>query len=499
VTTQGIEKILQQGEGLEVEFKESHFELSKSTFQTICAFLNRHGGHLLLGVKNNGTVEGVLESEAEKMKNEIVTNANNLSKLNPQFYRSPQIIHYKGKTIIYVYVPESSQVHNTVGKIFDRNATDGDIDITNIQHQVTQLYIRKQQTYSENRIYPFVRIADFRQDLLQRVRTMAGNQKANHPWMKMNDEELLQSAGLYQKNYTAGDEGYTMAAVLLLAKDEVIQSILPHYKSDAILRIENVDRYDDRDDVRTNLIESYDRLMAFVAKHLPDKFYQEGPQRISLRDRIFREVIANLLVHREFTNAFPAKMIIEKNRVFTENWNRPHGSGLINPALFSPFPKNPVIAKFFKEIGWVEELGSGVRNAFKYVSAYSGGKNPVFEEGDVFKCMIPLDGSLMTGDTVNNSVHDTVTIISDTVNDTVNDTIGESVKKRFVKTILAIVDSPGIKIKDILKNVESSERTLKSDLKILSNIGLIVYRGSAKTGGYYLSKSLEVKLKSTAP
>ncbi len=38
-----------------------------------------------------------------------------------------------------------------------------------------------------------------------------------------------------------------------------------------------------RDDIRTNLIESYDRLMAFVEKHLLDKFYLEKDQRISIR------------------------------------------------------------------------------------------------------------------------------------------------------------------------------------------------------------------------
>lgn len=91
--------------------------------------------------------------------------------------------------------------------------------------------------------------------------------------------------------------------------------------------------------------------MAYTAKHLSDSFYQEGSQRISLRDRIFREVAANLLVHREFSNPYPAKFIIEAKQVFTENWNKPHHTGLINPNLFSPFPKNPVIAKFLKEIG----------------------------------------------------------------------------------------------------------------------------------------------------
>ena len=92
--------------------------------------------------------------------------------------------------------------------------------------------------------------------------------------------------------------------------------------------MENLDRYDDRDDIRTNLIDSYDRLMAFIAKHLPDKFYLEGTTSISLRDRLFREVVSNLLIHRAYSNAFPAKLIIEKDRVYTENWSHAHGWGL---------------------------------------------------------------------------------------------------------------------------------------------------------------------------
>jgi ATP-dependent DNA helicase RecG len=186
----------------------------------------------------------------------------------------------------------------------------------------------------------------------------------------MSDMELLQSAQLFQRDYQSGKEGFTLAAVLLLGDDQVILSVLPHHRTDALLRRENIDRYDDRDDIRTNLIESYDRLMAFVAKHLPDKFFLEKDQRISLRDHIFREVAANMLIHREFLNPYPAKLIIETHRLFAENSNKPHGHGLIDPANFSPFPKNPVIARFFKEIGRADELGSGVRNLFKYCRHY---------------------------------------------------------------------------------------------------------------------------------
>ena len=142
--------------------------------------------------------------------------------------------------------------------------------------------------------------------------------------------------------------------------------ILSHHKTDTLLRVDNLARYDDRDDIRTNLIEIYDRLMGFTAKHLPDKFHLIGSQRVSLTDRIFREVAANCLIHREYLNPFPVKFIIEKNYVYTENANKTHGYGLINPAGSPPFSKNPVIARGVKEIGRADELGSGGGGIFPF-------------------------------------------------------------------------------------------------------------------------------------
>ena len=53
-------------------------------------------------------------------------------------------------------------------------------------------------------------------------------------------------------------------------------SVLPQHKTDAIFRVENLDRYDDRDVIITNLLETYDRLIAFGQKHLSDPFVQEA-------------------------------------------------------------------------------------------------------------------------------------------------------------------------------------------------------------------------------
>lgn len=127
---------------------------------------------------------------------------------------------------------------------------------------------------------------------------MAGLQTPGHSWLEMDDIELVRSAQLYRKDYQTGEEGFTLAAVLLFGRDDVILSVLPHFRTDAIVRKENLDRYDDRDDIRTNLIDSYDRLMAFAEKHLPDKFYLERDQRISIRNHIFREVAGNICLKK---------------------------------------------------------------------------------------------------------------------------------------------------------------------------------------------------------
>jgi len=294
-----IEKILQEGEGKTVEFKTSKDQLNKDVFETICAFLNRAGGFLILGISDKKEVLGVNETAVQRILDSLVINANNPQKLNPPLYISPEVLEYENKKLIATYIPESSQVHSTAGRIYDRNE-DGDFNITNQAALVTQMYLRKQNTYSENQVFPFVVMADFDENIFDRVRALVKNQRRNHPWEELSNAHLMKSAGLFKRDMQTGIEGYTLAGILLFGSEGLIKNVLPHYKTDAILRVQNTDRYDDRDYIKSNLIESYLRLMKFARKHLPDKFHLEDDQRISVRDLLFREIIGNLLVHREY-------------------------------------------------------------------------------------------------------------------------------------------------------------------------------------------------------
>lgn len=392
------EKILEMmshGEGLDLEFKTCRDQINRDVYETVCAFLNRHGGTIFLGVKDSGEIQGINSDAAEQIRKDFVTAINNPQKISPPTYLSVEEISVQGPPLLRIYVPESSQVHRCNGRIYDRNE-DGDLDITNNTAQVAQLYQRKQATYSENKVYPYVGLDELERDLIAKCRRIAVLRRNDHPWKDLDDLDLLKSAQLYQRNLETNRSGVTLAGLLLLGKRSPLLSAVPHHRTDLILRKVNLDRYDDRDFVDVNLVESYDRIMAFVAKHLPDPFYLEGTTSISLRDAIFREVTSNILIHREYTNAFPAKLIIERGQVRTENSNKPHGFGTLNPENFTPFPKNPVIASFFRQIGQADELGSGMRKLMKYGKVY-GNADPELIEGDIFQIIVKVPDYSATG------------------------------------------------------------------------------------------------------
>ena len=119
------------------------------------------------------------------------------------------------------------------------------------------MYARKQSTYFVNKVYPNFGLEYLDFYVIRRAKKMAVSRVDNHIWADMTEEEMLRSAGLIISDPDTGKEGITLAAILLFGKDSTIMSVLPQYKTDAIFRAKNLDRYDDREVIITNLIDSY--------------------------------------------------------------------------------------------------------------------------------------------------------------------------------------------------------------------------------------------------
>jgi ATP-dependent DNA helicase RecG len=383
-----LRRLVRDGEGLTVGFKRYANALTDSVFETVSAFSNRYGGYLLLGIEDDGKVNGVNPHSVQNIKKNFINTLNNTQRFAPTLFLALEEAKIDGRIILWCYVPVNSQVVMFGGKIYDR-AEDGNIDITRNSVTVAHIHRRKAADYSERKIFPYAKERDFEfTRLMPLARRLAVTNRTDHPWEKMSDDEILKSAGLYQTEPESGKSGYTLAAVLLFGSAELIRSCTPNYVTDAICRRENLDRYDDRLMVTVNLLDAYDRLIEFINKHTSDKFFLMDDRRVSARSWIARELVSNILVHRDYTSAYPAKIIIERDRIVTENWCLPKSPGKIDPENFTPYPKNPLLASFFVNIGRADVLGSGIRNLYKYTKMYSD-YEPELVEGDVFKTVIP--------------------------------------------------------------------------------------------------------------
>lgn len=389
MTGSEIDILIRQGEGLRLEFKAAGNKVPRSFFETVVSFSNTDGGDILLGVEDNGAISGINPTVIDSIQKEIVTALNSNDCINPPLYIQPIRISHPAGLILVIQVQCSSQVHDHAGKIYYREY-DADLNISRDQHKIGDIYLRKRNLFTEATIYPFLSIDDLDFSLFEKARTIIRNNRSDHPWLFVGNDQMLKDSNLWRKDYSTGTEGLSLAASLIFGKETTIQNLLPAYKVEVMVRKENVDRWDDRLTLRKNLIDTYLELKQFINRYLPEKFYLEGDQRIDLRDRIFREVIGNLIVHREYTSAYSSELILSNTEVVLTNPNKPLFHGVIDPARFNPFPKNPNIRKFFTAFGWTDEIGSGIRNTYKYLPLYIPGAKPVFLENETFETRIPL-------------------------------------------------------------------------------------------------------------
>ena len=102
----------------------------------------------------------------------------------------------------------------------DKNRVDSEVmlgmlssrgyEFTDNEELVYKLYARKQGTYFVNKVFSEWGMDVLRPDLIERARKMTRARSNNHPWLSMDDEELLRSAGLYEKNLVTGQMVFKM-------------------------------------------------------------------------------------------------------------------------------------------------------------------------------------------------------------------------------------------------------------------------------------------------
>ena len=176
-----------------------------------------------------------------------------------------------------------------------------------------------------------------------------------------------------------------------------------------------------------------------------------------------------MIIHREYSSAYPTTFTIYRDTIVTENWNIPYVYGHIDLQTMRPHRKNPKIAKVFSQMGIVEELGSGMRKMFKYTPLYANGKEPVIEEQDVYRIEIPYIPTLQ-GSTF------------DTTQKSTQKSAQKSTQKSTQKILDLIRENPYVTTQEMADSIGIIRRTIAKHIKSLQEKGIIKRIGPDKRG-----------------
>ena len=517
-------KLSKIGEGTTIEYKTCTEQISDSLYETVCSFLNHSGGQILVGVRNNREIIGVNSEKAETMKANIITAIKNPELFLPCPYFTPQIVEVDGKTVIYLDIPCGQYVYRYKGRYWDRNG-DADIDITDHPELMLTVFERKNPHLFEERTVEDLTMEHLDHNTFQFCRNILAVTKPEHAWLQLSDEDILVHTRLAKRDTATGALKLKYAALILFGTDEAIADFIPRYRFEAMFHLctyeqynderQFPNRYDDRRTMRSNLIKIYNELVQFTERWLPDKFYLPTgtTQRVDLRLELFREIIANLCVHTDYSAGYACFYHVFKDRVVTKNPTRllseiPEGQ--LTLQQLSNYTKNPLLVRVFHELSWVEDMGSGTRNILRYAPLYypdykveiNSGSQFVFSityanvpqetGGDVprkgkmsqeTKENVPRNGGMSQETEADFNDEDLSVSLEEASG---RGKIAIKKHKRQQGIIGLIRQNPEITIEEMAERLDANERTIKRDIEELKNV--IKHIGPTKGGTWIIKK-----------
>ncbi len=379
-----IESLLVNYESDDLEFK-SAAGFPRTFWDTYSAFANSEGGMIVLGVaekKNDFYLDGLTEELILKYQKDFWNNVNNKSTISCNLLtaKDVEVVEYKGHGIILFHIPRATRelrpvyrTTNPFGNTFKRNF-EGDYRCTDAE--VRRMFADADESHPiDGRILKNYTMEDIDKDALNRYRQLFKISSPDHPWLALEDVELLRMLGGYRKDRQSGEEGFTVAGLLMFGKTHSItdEECCPYFFPDY------QERLSEDEDVRwsnricadgtweANLFNFYQRVLPRLQSVLPKPFQlannirkEETPAHVAIR-----EALINFCIHADYT--INASMVVRHQRdgfVFSNP-----GTMLVSKEQYytggDSVCRNKYLQKMFSMIGVAEKAGSGTDKIMK--------------------------------------------------------------------------------------------------------------------------------------
>ncbi len=437
--------ILQEGEGLKIEFKES----LKNIDREIVAFANAEGGRIFLGIDDYNKVRGVrVDNKLKSQVQDIADNCDPPVKIGIEGMDNVLIISvkegdnkpYRCKDGFFIRLGPNSQKLSR-DEILEIATGEGKIRFDEIP----------------NRDFDF---KEFDKDKLNAFLEKAGITKT------IKNEDVLINLGVAKR--VKGKIQFNNAGVLFFSREPykiVRQAYVTCIRFSGTQNVDIIDRVDLKDDIISNI----DNAIKFVRRNTRLSYEIKAIKRREIPEyptEAIREAVINALMHR---NYFEKGANVFVN-IFDDRLEVYNPGGLPKGLDKKDFGKkgvrrNPLIADILHRAGYVEKAGTGI-SRMKRAMMERGLPEPKIEITDFF----------------------TITFYSGGVIKGLGEKLGEKLGENQKKILNLVKEDRFITIPELSRGLKISTTAIENNIVKLKKRGLLRRVGPAKGGHWKIAE-----------
>jgi ATP-dependent DNA helicase RecG len=448
MTQDELNLILQEGEGYTIEFKENiNSDLSKE----LVAFANASGGRVLIGIRDDKTISGLnIDNNLKSRVQDTARNCDPSVQITLESFQNILIVNvaegngkpYRATDGFYLRVGPNSQKLET-REIIDFIQSEGRIKFDELLNKDCDFNTQFVKTLLAN----FLKLADITKTT--------------------DDISTLQNLSVIEKvNDTVS---FRNAGVLFFSDNP--SQFIPQYVI-VCARYEGNEKVNilDRKEFGSDIISNIENAINFVRQHLKVKIIIENNRREEVPEIpvvALREAIVNAVTHRDYFER-GANIMIE---VFNDRIVITNPGGLPKGFPEESFGKislsrNPTIASLLLRAKYIEKMGTGI-NRIKKLFEENSLPDPVFKYDTFFTVILKRKDMIFA---FRNKFK-----------------TDETQSKRMVALLSNLYLRQIINVTGLAKKHSVSDRTIRTDLEKLSELGLIKLKGTSKDRTYEIT------------
>ena len=361
-----VQALAGAGESFAVEFKRCR---SKSDFpdreliEAVVCLANGDGGHLLIGVDDDGAVSGChprhdTSTDPDRVRALII------NRTDPSVATDVEVVDVAGKPVVLVAVPDMATPVGTTDGVYKRRALRADGKPECVPYRPHEMLAAGFSTQGRDYAEVAARgatLEDLDPEEFERFRSHCAT-RGDATLASAGSLDICRALRLVVPGTV--DE-ITLGAVLLFGKGAAIERHVP--TAEAVFQELKSGVITSSVTIRAPLFKTADELFDRLARSNTEQEVMVGLLRVGIPrvpEKVMREVVANALVHRDYSELGPVHVRLSDDdlRVASPG-GFPRGVTLSN-LLEESRPRSVALADAFKRAGVVDRAGRGIPDMY---------------------------------------------------------------------------------------------------------------------------------------